>query len=260
MELVNKKISLLALASVIFISACGDGGGDNTGSVGSSTNSINAKEGVTYQLSSNSINNNYRISTKKNEKVIISYAVPNPRSYSPIYRCKRIPGNSFMTVSNKTSSKTYATCDGSLTFTESSSDEYTVSYDFEEGTFNFVSFDVKSFLTTPKGLAGTPSNPRNISFNSENSLDNNFFNNYYKFEASKGQKIVIDPTYNYISFQDLIILRNSTVHQLYDSEYNFIASSALEKFDFDIPEDGTYIIRVGYVSPTSGYFYANLTD
>lgn len=251
-------MGLLALASVALITACG---GEDSGSSSAPVVSGNtAKEGVTYQLSSNPANNNYKIATKKDEKVIISYSVPNPRSFSPIYRCTKIPNKSFMTVSSKSNNKAYATCDGSLTFTESANDEYTVKYEFEEGLFNYVSFDANNILTNPEGLSGTPTNPRDINFSGENNLDSNFFNNYYKFEATKGQKIVVDATYKNIVDRDLNILANSTAHQLFDSKYNFISSTYLQDFNFEIPEDGTYIMRVGYISPTSGTFYASLID
>lgn len=94
-------------------------------------------------------------------------------------------------------------------------------------------------------------------------MNNNHFGNYYKFKAIKGQKINIDTIYNTLTVRDLKMACGTNSNILYDSKYNFIDSVSCNPygaFEFEIPEDGYYIMKVGYLPPSAGYFTAALYD
>jgi|26BtaG_2_1085354.scaffolds.fasta_scaffold04094_4 hypothetical protein len=270
----NKIQGLLVLASMALLVGCGegDGGGSGSDSSDSSTNPIVIKKEISYQLSPNRFydsyetgetKNQFNFSAKKDEKVFISYSAPSGEAYPPINRCYKMSPKSYLTVTNSSGNKEFQNCDGSLVFTADANENYRIKYGFESGVFNFTSLNVDSFLTNPQGSLGTPSNPKNISFESRNSLNNNHFGNYYKFQAVKGQKINIDTIYNTLAFRDIKMACNTNSNILYDSKYNFIdnvSCNPYEAFEFEIPEDGYYIVKVGYIPPSAGYFTAALYD
>lgn len=270
----NKIQGLLVSASVALLVGCGDGDGSEGGvdSSGSSTNPVVIKKETSYQLSPNKFYDSYetgetanqfKFSAKKDEKVFISYSAPNSEVYPLINRCYKMSPKSYLTVTNSSGGKEFKNCDGSLVFTADANEDYRIKYGFESGVFNVTSLNVDSFLTNPQGSLGTPSNPKNISFENRNSLNNNHFGNYYKFKAVKGQKINIDTLYNTITFRDLKMACNTNSNILYDSKYNFIDNVSCNPqgaFEFEIPEDGYYIMKVGYLPPSAGYFTASLYD
>ena len=122
---------------------------------------------------------------------------------------------------------------------------------------------------------GTPSSPIDLSFNFNNLIDINPFNNYFTYTAQAGEKIIIRSTLNVpltdqqksrcgstggTSSDGFGAGRDSTGIIVYDLNLNLVGGICGESMVYTFVMDGTYIFYFDYSSGSNfGHFNASST-
>lgn len=136
------------------------------------------------------------------------------------------------------------------------------------GTLNFrVDESSISNITLAPGN-GSPSSPKLINFDGENTLFSNIFFNYYHLNAVKGQKLIVNTMLNQaLSTQQKTRCASNSgtgpTASSYDTQIHVLNSTLTriggicgESLTFQFPETGRYVLHFDYASQSAGIFNA----
>jgi hypothetical protein len=128
---------------------------------------------------------------------------------------------------------------------------------------------VETPVDTTVVLGGSASAPAALSLNSKNVVNNNSFNNYFKYEAVAGEQLIIRVSLN-IPLSDIEFARcsgsgtdttpssyGSQIH-VYNAKNVRIGGTCREDLTYTFSETGVYVFNFDYPSQNSGFFHATV--
>jgi hypothetical protein len=235
--------------------------------------------GVDNAISNNVFYNYFQYTAQKDEKILVHATLTIPLSDQQKSRCGSSPWYVYdtkTTVLDSSMNQIDGVCGESLTFTFPESGTYVFHFEYPangSGYFNAASIIESSAITSPTGVAGSPSAPKPLSLEAQNLISINTFYNYFKFTANGNDRIIISTVLNtpltvqqksrcgssYDGSGPLPSSYDTQIH-VYDASMNRIGGICGENLDFTFPAAGTYIFQFDFATQSAGYFNAAIIN
>ena len=263
---------LPAILLVAMVSGCGGGGessSNNTGGTSGTGGTVTPQPQVntggqpsspsdmSYTLpnviSSDSFNNYFKVTVNSGDSLIINVDLDNPLTALDVTRCLEDP----KTKVHASLDNVRHFCAYDLFHTFEKSGTYVVRFQYplqRAGTFN-ASLMMKNstYGALPaNGSGGTPTQPRQMSFSSDNKISKLGFFNNYQFTGNSGDKLVFHTMLN-APLASNAVRRckegdNYEGHHSLGVSVNFGKFSCEERTEFVLPSSGTYNFNIRYMS------------
>lgn len=261
---------LPAILLVTMVSGCGSGGSESTsnntpGSGSSAVPTLKVNNGgqpsspsnISYTLpnviSSDSFNNYFKVTVNSGDSLIINIDLDNPLTVLDVSRCRTNPAIQI----HASLENVRHICAYDLFHTFEKPGTYVVRFQYplqRTGTFNaaLMMKNVTYGALPANESGGTPTQPRQMSFTSNNKISKLGFLNNYQFTGNLGDKLVFHTMLNAPLAANA--KRRCREGNSYDGHHslgfsvNFGNFSCEERTEFILPSNGTYNFNVRYMS------------